>query len=122
MATDAQNVFTEIDATGIDEDSLTLPISDDEEVEVEKQVLSADTVEKVEDYDSTLAEGALLDSREQGDSRVQDGETVEVAGRRLLVDSERVGYAVVWQDLTLDEDGTVSKEVGYVVTDPTAIR
>lgn len=122
MPTDAREVFTVVDATDIDADILELPLSDEENVEVERQNLSGETLETVEARDLSLAESTLLDARSEGTANVSDGDTVDVGGRRLLVDSERVGYAVVWQELTLDEDGLIRKQVGYVVTDPTAIR
>jgi hypothetical protein len=122
MATDAREVFTEIDAEGIEADILQLPLNDEESINVERQNLSGNTLEDVEARDQSLAESTLLDARDEEVAQVSDGESVDVGGRRLLVDSERVGYAVIWQDLTLDEDGQVRKQVGYIVTDPTAIR
>jgi len=122
MPTDAREVFTEVDATDIEADILELPLSEDEDISVERQNLSGDTLESVEARDQSLAESTLLDARDEEGAQVSDGESVDVGGRRLLVDDQRVGYAVIWQDLTLDEDGQVRKQVGYVVTDPTAIR
>lgn len=122
MATDARDVFTTVDATDIDADILELPLSDDDSIQVERQNLSGASLEDVEARDQSLAESVLLDAREEGGARVSDGASVDVGDRRLLVDEQRVGYAVIWQELTLDEDGQVRKQVGYVVTDPTAIR
>ena len=122
MPTDARDVFTAIDATDLDSDILVLPVTEDEDVEVERQNLHAPTLDRVEAQDQSLAESTLLDAKDDGNAQVQDGKTVDVGGRRLLVDDQRVGYKVIWQDLCLDEDGQIRKQVGYVVTDPTAIR
>jgi len=122
MPTDARDVFTTVDATDIDADILVLPISEDEEVEVERQNLSGENLQQVEARDKSLAESTLLDAKDDGNAQVSDGKTVDVGGRRLLVDDQRVGYEVLWKELCFDDDGRIRKQVGYIVTDPTAIR
>lgn len=124
MAADPRDVFRTVDASSIDSNFHDIPLGE-KTVTCEKQVFHDTDIEKVEEMERLFAESVLLDALDEGGGNIADGTTVELSERRVIVDPQRLGFAVVWSPLQIvgqDGDYRAEKEVGYVVSDAKAIR
>jgi len=124
MAVDPRDVFRTIDASSVDSNFHDIPLGD-ETITCEKQTFHDTDIEKVEEMERLFAESVLLDALDEGGGNITDGTTVELSERRVIVDPQRLGFAVVWSPLQVvgqDGDYRAEKEVGYVVSDTEALR
>jgi hypothetical protein len=124
MAEDPRDVFRTIDASSVDSEFHSIPL-DNETVTCRKQTFHGTDIEEVEEMERLFVESVLIDALNVDGGNVNNGTTVELSERRVVVDPQRLGFAVVWSPLQIvgqDGDYRAEKEVGYVVTDPRAIR
>lgn len=120
---DPREVFREIDASGTGTDTYEITFGNGESVVCEQQRFADPDIEKVEKMDRLFAESVLLDAQEHGGADVRDGTTVDLEGRRVIVDEDRLGFRVVWEPLHVDQDTLIAEKlVGYVVADEEAVR
>jgi len=124
MVVDPRDVFRTIDVSSVDSGFHNIPLGD-ETVTCQKQTFHDTDIEKVEEMERLLAESVLLDALDGDGENITDGTTVELSERSVIVDPQRLGFAVVWSPLQIVGqygDYRAEKEVGYVVSDAKAIR